>query len=115
MAFSNIIVEMVDEYHCLFGVKTRQLIQKIVYAMQDIPGDTLVMCNLRTDITSRLEREHRHVGGRLTTLGYYLPLDDNHLSDNPPFRRIPANYKLDKSTQTDGVFQSKPVQALILD
>ena len=115
MAFSNILVEMVDEYHCLFGIKTRQLVQKIVYAMMELPGNALTMQRLRSDITSRLEREHRHVGGQLTTLGYYLPFDENHLRDNPPFRRIPAFYKLDKSTQTDGIFHSKPVQALIME
>ena len=115
MAFANIITEMVDEYHCLFGVKTRYLVQRIVYAMMELPGDAFALTKLRSDITARLEKEYRKIGGRLTTLAYYLPLDDNHLSDNPPFRRMPPSYKEDKSTQTNGTFQSKPVQALILE
>ena len=115
MAFTNIISEMVDEYNCLFGIKTRNLVQKIVYAMMELPDKDLMMVRLRSDITSRLEREHRKVGHRLTTLSYLLPLDQDHLLENPPMRRMPASTKEDKSTQTNGTFQSKPVQALILE
>ena len=115
MAFGNIITEMVDEYHCMFGVKTRYLVQRIVYAMMELPGDAMVLTKLRSDITLRLEREHRKLGSYMTTLAYYLPLDDDHLRDNPPFRRMPPDNKVDKSTQTIGTFQTKPIQALILN
>ena len=115
MTFSNLLSEMVDEYHLWFGVKTRHVVQKIVYAMMDLPGDVMVLRNLRSDIAVRLEREHHKIGGRMTTLAYYLPLDEKHLEANPPLKRVTPKDTTTKSTQTTGTFQSKPVQALILE
>ena len=105
MAFTNVLTEMVDEYNLMFGVKTRQLLQKVVYAMMELPGDQFAMMKLRSEITHRLERELLKVGGRLTTLQYMLPLDDDHLYGNPPMRRIPALTVADRATQTVGVLQ----------
>ena len=100
--------ETVEHYHYHFGVDTRTLVQKMVYAMVDLPGDTLTLYNLRSDITSRLEREHRKVAGRMTTLQYMLPLDSAHLYENPPLRRIEEVVKVDRATQTAGIFQLTP-------
>lgn len=105
MAFNNILTEMVDEYNLLFGVKTRQLLQKVVYAMLEIPGDQFELMKMRSDISRRLERELLKVGGSTVTLQYMLPLDDDHWYGNPPLRRIPATKGLDKSTQTVGKLQ----------
>ena len=115
MAFTNVLTEMVDEYNLLFGVKTRQLLQKIVYAMMELPGDQFELLKIRSSIAQRLERELLKVGGRMMTLQYLLPLDQEHLFDNPPMRRIPAKTLVDKSTQTVGVFQNKTIHALILE
>ena len=108
MAFTNLVSETVEFYHYHFGVDTRTLVQKVVYAMIDLPGDTLKLYNLRSDIMGRLEREHRQVAGRMTTLQYVLPLDDEHLFENPPLRRINEVLKVDKATQTAGIFQLTP-------
>ena len=108
MAFINLISETVEHYHFHFGVDTRTLVQKVIYAMVEVPGDVHVMYNLRSDIVGRLEREHRKVAGRMTTLQYMLPLDDKHLFENPPLRRIGEVQKTDQSTQTAGIFQLTP-------
>ena len=105
MAFNNLISETVEHYHYHFGVETRSLVQKVVYAMIELPGDTLKLYNLRSDIVGRLEREHRKVAGRMTTLQYMLPLDDQHLFENPPLRRMEEIQKVDQATQTAGIFQ----------
>ena len=115
MAFTNLMHEAVERYHMFFGIKTRLLVQQIVYAMTDLPGELIATANMRTDIMVRLERDHLKIGGQMTTLQYLLPLDDDHLIENPPMRRVPAAEKVDKSTQTKGVFQNKPVQAIILE
>jgi len=106
MAFSNILTEVVDEYNLLFGVKTRQLLQKVVYAMMELPGDQFELMKLRSEISRRLERELLKVGGSTITLQYMLPLDDDHWYGNPPLRRIPATKGSDKSTQTVGILQN---------
>ena len=108
MAFINLISEMVENYHYHFGVDTRTIVQKIIYALVEVPGDTRTMYNIRSDIIGRLEREHRKVAGRMTTLQYMLPLDDKHLFENPPLRRVLEVQKADKSTQTAGIFQLTP-------
>ena len=108
MAFTNLTSETVEHYHYHFGVDTRTLVQKTVYAMVDLPGDALTLYNLRSDITSRLEREHRQVAGRMTTLQYMLPLDEEHLFENPPLRRVEQVLKVDQSTQTAGIIQLTP-------
>ena len=108
MAFINLISETVETYHLYFGVDTRTLVQKVVYAMVDLPGDPRTLYNIRSDIVGRLEREHRKVAGRMTTLQYMLPLDDEHMYENPPFRRIQEARKVDKTTQTAGLFQLSP-------
>ena len=105
MAFQNLISETVETYHLYFGVDTRSLVQKVVYAMVDLPGDTQILYNIRSDIVGRLEREHRKVAGRMATLQYMLPLDDEHMYENPPFRRVQEVHKADKTTQTAGIFQ----------
>ena len=76
--------------------------------MMELPGDFRTLYNLRSDITSRLEREHRKVAGRMSTLQYMLPLDDKHFYENPPLRRIRAVSKVDVGTQTTGIFQFLP-------
>ena len=106
MAFTNILTEMVDEYNLLFGVKTRQLLQKVVYAMMELPGDQFELMKLRSDISQRLERELLKVGGSTITLQYMLPLDDDHWYENPPLRRVPSTTRSDKATQTVGEFQN---------
>ena len=45
-ALNNVLSEMVQNYHLEFGVKTRQLVQQIVYAMADCPGDFIKLNNL---------------------------------------------------------------------
>lgn len=115
MTFNNLMSEMVTEYHLLFGIKARNLVQRIIYAMTDVPGERIRLNNLRSDIIARLEREYTQIAGKMIMLEYLLPLDDRHFHENPPLRRIPAIVKTDKSTQTAGTFQQKPVQALILE
>ena len=108
MAFINLISEMVENYHYHFGVDTRTIVQKIIYAMVEVPGDMITMYNIRSDIVGRLEREHRKVAGRMTTLQYMLPLDEKHIFENPPLRRVTEIQKCDKATQTAGIFQLTP-------
>ena len=115
MAFTNLVYETVENYHLFFGVKTRHLVQQIVYAMTDLPGNQRDICNMRTDIMARLERESLKVGGQVATLQYLLPLDENHLNGNPPMQRCVDVKMEDKGTQTSGTFQAKPVQAIILE
>ena len=111
MALINLISETVENYHLFYsGVDTRTLVQKVVYAMVDLPGDSRTLFNIRSDIVGRLEREHRKVAGRMTTLQYMLPLDDAHMFENPPLRRLVSVQKVDKGTQTAGIFQLTPTQ-----
>ena len=113
-AIKNMLFEIVEEYHLQEGIKTRACVQKILYAIADCPGDFITLSNLRTDISSRMERTHCNLGGKSWTLRYLLPLDDQHLDNNPPMRRISPITTSQKSTQTDGKFSAKPVLGLIL-
>ena len=115
MALTNLVTEMVESYHLPWGIKTRLLIQQIVYAISEVPGDARALANGKSDIISRLERDHLKVRGRATMLIYDLPLDDRHLVDNPSIRRYEPKIMESKSTQTEGSFSNKPVMALILD
>ena len=114
-AMTNVLSEMVQNYHLLFGVRTRQLVQQIVYAMADCPGDFIKLQNLRCDISSRIDRDHHKVGGSRSTLQYELPLDDQHLLGNPPMRRVRLPKMESKNTQTEGRFYKSPVMALLTD
>ena len=113
-AVQNTLFEIVEEYHLYDGIKARTCIQKILYAVAECPGDFITLSNLRTDISSRMERNHCRLGGKFWTLRYLLPLDINHLDNNPPLRRISPITSTPKSTQTDGKFSGKPVLGLIL-
>lgn len=114
-AMNNVLSEMVQNYHLESGVKTRQLVQQIVYAMADCPGDFIKLNNIRWDISSRIDRDHHKVGGSRSTLQYLLPLDDFHLDENPPMKRVRTPLMEEKATQTDGCFYKAPVFALMLD
>ena len=115
LAFTNLLSETVQDYHLFFGVKTRTLVQQLVYAAGDIPGNFLELSRAKSDIVSRLERDYVKVSGKNSVLQYTLPLDDNHLDRNPPMRRQPTCSVMEKSTQTEGRFHDKPVKALILN
>ena len=114
-AMTNVLSEMVQNYHMVFGVQTRQLVQQIVYAMADCPGDFIKLNNLRWDISSRIDRDHHKVGGSRSTLQYLLPLDDFHLNENPPMKRVRTPLMEEKATQTEGCFYKAPVLALLMD
>ena len=114
-AMKNVLSEMVQDYHLIFGVKARHLVKTIVYAMVDCPGDHIKMSNLRYDITSRIDRDHHKIGGSRTSLQYLLPLDELHLLENPPLRRVREPMVEDRATQTEGSFYKSPVMALLLD
>ena len=115
LAFTNLLSETVEDYHLFFGVRTRTLVQQLLYAAGELPGDAIAMARSKSDIISRLERDYLKVSGKSAVLQYTLPLDDNHLDRNPPLRRQPACQTEEKSTQTEGRFQDKPVKALILN
>ena len=115
MAFTNLLMETVENYHLFWGVRTRTLLQQIVYSLAECPGDAKALANARTDVIARLERDHLKVAGRSTMLIYELPLDDDHLDRNPSMQRIKARKFEDKSTQTDGTILDQPVRALLLD
>ena len=91
------------------------MVQQLVYAAGELPGDATALNRAKSDILGRLERDHLKVSGRVSVLQYTLPLDEDHLEKNPPLRRLPACKMEDKSTQTEGRFQDKPVKALILN
>ena len=114
LAFNNVMYEMVERYHLYFGITARNLVQMILYALSDCPGDYIVLRNLRTDISNRMDGDHCKTGGKYRTLRYTLPLDKDHLSDNPPMRRIHPVSLENKSTQTNGTINDKPVMALIM-
>ena len=114
-AMKNVLSEMVQNYHLTPGVQTRQLVQSIIYAMADCPGDFIKLNNLRYDISSRIDRDHHKVGGSRSTLQYLLPLDNLHLMENPPLRRVREPLVEDKATQTQGCFYRSPVMALLMD
>ena len=115
MAFTNLMYEIVEDYHLFFGVTTRTMVQQLVYASVELPGDFLELSKAKSDILRRLERDYLKVSGKVAILNYTLPLDDAHLDRNPPMRRIIPRNLVDKSTQTDGRFHEKPVTALILN
>ena len=115
LAFTNLLSETVENYHLFFGVTTRTLVQQLIYAAGDLPGNFLDLSRARSDILARLERDFVKVTGKNAVLQYTLPLDDDHLDRNPPMRRQPACTKMEKSTQTEGRFHDKPVTALILN
>ena len=115
MAMTNVVAEIVEKYHLFFGIKARTCIQLLVYAIADVPGDTLVLNRLRTDITTRLERDHMKTGGLFHTMNYELPLDEAHLDRNPPMRRCSTKSSTNTATQTAGTFNEKPVMALIME
>ena len=115
MALTNLMMEMVEQYHSFWGVRTRSLIQQTVYAISDCPGDAFELAKAKTDVTARLERDFLKVGGRTMMLFYELPLDDAHADRNPSMRRlIPKTFE-NKTTQTDGMVLEQNVRALILD
>ena len=91
------------------------MVQQMVYAAGDLPGDTLTLAKAKSDILARLERDYLKVSGKVVVLQYTLPLDDDHHDRNPPLRRVPVVKTEDKSTQTEGRFLDNPVKALILD
>ena len=91
------------------------MVQQMVYAAGELPGDTMTLARAKSDILSRLERDHLKVSGKVAVLQYTLPLDDEHHFKNPPLRRVPVVKVEEKSTQTDGRFLEKPVTALILN
>ena len=115
MAFSNLMYEMVEQYHSFWGVRTRSLVQQIVYAMIECPGDAHALANARSDLTARLEKDFVKVGGRSTMLLYELPLDDAHADRNPSMRRLIPKTIETKATQTDGTILDQHVRALLLD
>ena len=115
MAFNNLMMEMVSDYHAIWSLDARSVVQKLLYAAIDLPGEMIPLANARSDIIGRLERDHLTVSGKNVRLQYELPLDDDHLNRNPPLRRITSIVKMEKSTQTEGTFQKKPVRAIILD
>ena len=115
MAFTNLLSETVEDYHLFFGVRTRTLVQQLVYAAGDLPGNYLDLSRAKSDILSRLERDYLKVSGKSAVLQYTLPLDNDHLDRNPPLRRQPGYLTMEKSTQTEGRFQDKPITALILN
>ena len=115
LAFTNLLSETVEDYHLFFGVRTRTLVQQIVYAAGELPGDARVLANARSDILCRLERDYLKVSGKSAVLQYTLPLDEFHLEKNPPLRRQPACKTMEKSTQTEGRFLDQPVKAIILN
>ena len=115
LAFTNLMHETVEEYHWFFGVKTRVLVQQIIYAAAELPGDDLVLHKAKSEITSRLERSHLKVSSKSVMLQYTLPLDDQHLEINPPMRRMPAPTITSKSTQTEGKIHDAFVRAFNLE
>lgn len=115
IAFKNVMYEMVEKYHLFFGITARTLVQQLLYAMADAPGDHIVRSRLHSDIATRMDRDHCKTGGIYRTLRYELPLDDDHLKENPPMRRLSPVSREDKSTQTNGTFNKKPVMALIME
>ena len=115
MAITNLMMEMVEQYHSFWGVRTRSLIQQTVYAISDCPGDALELAKAKTDVTARLERDFLKVGGRTTMLYYELPLDEAHADRNPSMRRLVPRTFENKTTQTDGTILEQNVRALILD
>ena len=115
MAFNNLMMEMVSDYHALWSLDARSVVQKLLYASIDLPGEMIPLANAKSDIIGRLERDHLTVSGKNVRLQYDLPLDEEHLNKNPPLRRIVPTNKVDKSTQTAGIFQDKPVRAIILE
>ena len=115
MAFNNLMMEMVSDYHAIWSVDARSVVQKLLYASIDLPGEMIPLANAKSDIIGRLERDHLTVSGKNVRLQYDLPLDDDHLTRNPPLRRMVPITKEDKTTQTDGIFRDKPVRAIILE
>ena len=115
MALTNLLYEIVEDYHLFFGVTTRTMVQQLVYATVELPGDFLELSKAKSDILRRLERDYLKVSGKTAILNYNLPLDEAHLDRNPPLRRQVPCILVDKSTQTEGRFQDKPVTALILN
>ena len=115
MALTNLMFEMVEQYHSYWGVRTRSLIQQVVYTLVECPGDAFALAKARTDITARLERDFLKVGGRSIMLLYELPLDAAHAERNPSMRRlIPKSFE-SKTTQTEGTILDQHVRALLLD
>ena len=114
VALTNVMFEAVEQYNLFFGLKARTFVQQILYAMADVPGDFIVLSRLRTDIATRMDRDHCKTGNQYLSLRYILPLDQEHLKDNPPMRRVSTKQLKDKSTQTNGKFGEKPVLALIM-
>lgn len=115
MALTNLMFETVEQYHSFWGVRTRSLVQHIVYTIVECPGDSLALANARTDITARLEKDYLKVGGRSTMLLYELPLDEAHADRNPSMRRLVPKTFDTKSTQTEGTILDQSVRALLLD
>ena len=70
LAFSNLITELVEDYHLYFGIRTRTMVQQIVYAAGEIPGDFLELAKAKSEILSRLERDHLKVSGKVPVLQY---------------------------------------------
>ena len=114
IALTNVIYEAVEQYNLLFGVKARTLVQQLIYAMADVPGDHLLLARLTSDISVRMDRDHCKTGNQYMSLRYLLPLDSDHLKENPPMRRLTPKHLEEKATQTHGTFGDKPVMALIM-
>ena len=115
IAFKNVLYEMVEKYHLFFGMTARTLVQKLLYAMVEAPGDHILRMRLHSDISTRMDRDHCKTGGMYRTLRYEIPLNDLHLKDNPPMRRVAPVSTENKSTQTNGTCNEKPVLALIME
>ena len=101
LAFTNLMLDTVADYHLFWGVKTRTLVQQLMYAANDLPGQAIPLARAKSDLTARLERDNVMVASKTVLLQYILPLDDHHWEQNPPMRRIEPKSLESKSTQTE--------------